>query len=191
MRQGKPRFLRLMANLPRGTCSRYVSTHRGKYKVKDFTGLDQFFAMARPLCAKAAIRLHTLLDRHDSIPSFNHIIDGNVHQIDILGKLVIESSAFCLLDHGNLDFSGFLSIHLARAQSKTQLRRRYSNSMQRGTASVVCDQIGVQTLIQSGNAYPQALCGVWVMNKSGKRITFLTNNFALKPELIAELYRQR
>jgi IS4 transposase len=26
---------------------------------------------------------------------------------------------------------------------------------------------------------------------TGKRITFLTNNFALKPELIADLYRQR
>ena len=28
-------------------------------------------------------------------------------------------------------------------------------------------------------------------DEAGKRITFLTNNFALKPELIADLYRQR
>jgi len=27
--------------------------------------------------------------------------------------------------------------------------------------------------------------------ESGKRVTFLTNNFALKPDLIAQLYRQR
>ena len=27
--------------------------------------------------------------------------------------------------------------------------------------------------------------------ETGKRLTFLTNNFALKPELIAQLYRQR
>jgi IS4 transposase len=30
-----------------------------------------------------------------------------------------------------------------------------------------------------------------VKDDRGKRITFLTNNFALKPELIADLYRQR
>ena len=30
-----------------------------------------------------------------------------------------------------------------------------------------------------------------VKDEAGKRITFLTNNFALKPELIADLYRQR
>ena len=30
-----------------------------------------------------------------------------------------------------------------------------------------------------------------VKDESGKCITFLTNNFALKPELIADLYRQR
>ena len=30
-----------------------------------------------------------------------------------------------------------------------------------------------------------------VKDDPGKRITFLTNNFALRPELIATLYRQR
>ena len=30
-----------------------------------------------------------------------------------------------------------------------------------------------------------------VKNDAGKRLVFLTNNFALKPELIADLYRQR
>jgi IS4 transposase len=32
---------------------------------------------------------------------------------------------------------------------------------------------------------------VVVKDETGKRITFLTNNFALKPELIAQLYHQR
>lgn len=32
---------------------------------------------------------------------------------------------------------------------------------------------------------------VVVRDETGKRVTFLTNNFALKPELIAALYRQR
>src|SRR5690606_5243541 len=43
----------------------------------------------------------------------------------------------------------------------------------------------------SAKDYPQALRRVFVKDETGKRITFLTNNFALKPELIADLYRQR
>lgn len=39
--------------------------------------------------------------------------------------------------------------------------------------------------------YPALLRRVVVKDDAGKRITFLTNNLALKPELIAALYRQR
>jgi IS4 transposase len=43
----------------------------------------------------------------------------------------------------------------------------------------------------SSKDYPATLRRVVVKDDAGKRITFLTNNFALKPELIADLYRQR
>jgi IS4 transposase len=43
----------------------------------------------------------------------------------------------------------------------------------------------------SSRDYPAALRRVVVKNEAGKRITLLTNNFVLKPELIADLYRQR
>ena len=39
--------------------------------------------------------------------------------------------------------------------------------------------------------YPTTLRRVVVKDDAGKRLVFLTNNFALKPELIADLYRQR
>jgi hypothetical protein len=61
----------------------------------------------------------------------------------------------------------------------------------RSTTSVICDQIGVLTFFYSSKDYPAALRRVVVKDETGKRITFLTNNFAFKPELIADLYRQR
>jgi hypothetical protein len=46
MHQGKLVFAQLMALLPLSTFRRCVANHRGEHKVKDFTCLDQFFAMA-------------------------------------------------------------------------------------------------------------------------------------------------
>ena len=146
---------------------------------------------------KAAVRMHTLLDLHGAIPSFIHITDGKTHEVNVLDKLTIEPGAFYLLDRGYLDFARLYAIHEARgffvtrAKSNTQFRRRYSNPLDRSSTSVFCDQIGVLTVFYSSKDYPAALRRVVVKDESGKCITFLTNNFALKPELIADLYRQR
>ena len=48
------------------------------------------------------------------------------------------------------------------------------------------------TVFYSSRDYPATLRRIVVKDEeTGKRLTFLTNNFALKPELIAQLYRQR
>ena len=46
MHQGKLVFSQLMAYLPMSTFRRCVAKYRGEHKVKDFSCLDQFFAMA-------------------------------------------------------------------------------------------------------------------------------------------------
>ncbi len=96
-----------------------------------------------------------------------------------------------------LDFARLFAIHQAqaffvtRAKSNTRFKRRYSRPVDRATTPVICDQTGVLTVFYSSKDYPAALRRVVVKDEADKRITFLTNNFALKPELIAQLYRQR
>jgi len=46
MHQGKLVFAQLMLYLPLSTFRRCVAEHNGEHKVKDFSCLDQFFAMA-------------------------------------------------------------------------------------------------------------------------------------------------
>ncbi|PLC49800.1 IS4 family transposase [Pollutimonas subterranea] len=146
---------------------------------------------------KAAIKLHTLLDLRGSIPTFIHISDGKTHEVNTLDYLQIEPDAYYLLDRGYLDFGRLFLIHQAsaffvtRAKSNTQFKRRYSRPVDRINTNVVCDQIGVLTVFYSSKDYPAPLRRVVVKDESGKRITFLTNNFALEPSLIADLYRQR
>jgi Transposase DDE domain/Domain of unknown function (DUF4372) len=147
--------------------------------------------------AKAAIKLHTLLDLRGSIPTFIHITDGKTHEVNTLDELMIEPGAYYLLDRGYLDFSRLFAIHQAqaffvtRAKRNTQFKRRYSQPVDRKNTDVVCDQIGTLSVFYSSKDYPAPLRRIVVKDEAGKRITFLTNNFALAPELIAQLYRQR
>ena len=148
--------------------------------------------------AKAAIKLHTLLDLRGAIPSFIHITDGKTHEVNILDALIIEPGAYYLLDRGYLDFGRLFAIHQAhaffvtRAKRNTKFKRRYSHPVDRVNTNVLCDQVGVLTVFYSSKDYPAPLRRIVVRDEeSGKRVTFLTNNFALKPELIAQLYRQR
>jgi hypothetical protein len=105
--------------------------------------------------AKAAIKLHTLLDLRGSIPSFIHITDGKTHEVNVLDDLLIEPGAFYLMDRGYLDFSRLFVIHQAqaffvtRAKSNTKFKRRYSHPVDRSTTQVICDQTGVLTVFYS------------------------------------------
>ena len=56
---------------------------------------------------------------------------------------------------------------------------------------MLCDQTGVLSGHLAGKDYPTTMRRVVVKDDTGKRLVFLTNNFTLKPELIADLYRQR
>jgi hypothetical protein len=146
---------------------------------------------------KAAIKLHTLLDLRGAIPTFIYISDGKTHEVNVLDDLFIEPGAYYLMDRGYLDFARLHAIHEAqaffvtRAKSNTRFRRRYSRQVDRVKTSILCDQTGMLTVYYSRKDYPVVLRRIVARDDAGKRVTFLTNNFALKPELIATLYRQR
>ena len=166
----------------------------------DATTIDlclSVFSWAPFRTTKAAIKLHTLLDLRGSIPSFIHITDGKTHDVNILDDLLIEPAAFYLMDRGYLDFARLYAIHQAqaffvtRAKRNTQFKRRYSHAVDRLNTPVFSDQTGVLTVFYSRQDYPAPMRRVVIRDDAGKRIVFLTNNFALQPELIAQLYRQR
>lgn len=147
--------------------------------------------------AKAAIKLHTLLDLQGSIPSFIYISDGKLHEVNVLDDLIIEAGAFYLMDRGYIDFKRLHAIHVAggffvtRAKSNTRFERRYSNPVDRANSNIVFDQIGTLPLFYANKAYPSAIRCVKVLDDAGKTIRFMTNNLELPASMIADLYRQR
>src|SRR5450755_2660906 len=241
MHQGQLVFAQVMAHLPLSTFRRCVARYDGEHKVKSFSCLDQFYAMAfaqltfreslrdieaslvtqshrlyhlgfrspvarntlananavrpwqiyadlaqhligiaRPLYAnepigldlketvyafdattidlclsvypwapfrstKAAIKLHTLLDVRGSIPTFIHISDGKMHDVNALDLLLPEAGAYYVMDRGYLDFERLCRLHEAgsffvtRAKSNLKAERRYSHPVDRASG-LICDQ---------------------------------------------------
>ena len=146
--------------------------------------------------AKAAVKMHTLLDLRGNIPSFIHISDGKMHEVNTLDMLIPEPGAFYIMDRGYLDFQRLYAFHQAgsffviRAKSNLKFQRRYSNPCDRASG-IICDQIGILTVFYSNRHYPETLRRIRIKDADGKTLIFLTNNSSLPAQSIAELYRCR
>ncbi len=147
---------------------------------------------------KAAIKLHTLLDLHGNIPSFIHVSDGKMHDVNALDLIDFETGAFYLFDRGYIDFARLFAVtkvqafFVTRAKRNMKFKRRYSQPVNRAGTSILCDQTGVLTGFYAKTDYPTVLRRVVVRDtETGEHVVFLTNNFSLSAELIAALYRQR
>ena len=146
---------------------------------------------------KAAVKLHTLLDLRGSIPTFLHISDGKLHDVNVLDILPIEAGAFYVMDRGYVDFTRLYAMHQAgaffvtRAKQGMDARRVYSSPTQRSTG-VICDQRVMLNGFYSAKAYPEHLRRVRFKDpESGKTLVFLTNNTVLPALTIAALYKSR
>lgn len=146
---------------------------------------------------KAAIKLHTLLDLRGNIPTFLHISDGKLHDVNVLDLLVPEPGAFYVMDRGYIDFERLHRLHetgsffVTRAKSNLKAQRRYSHPVDRSTG-LICDQTIVLTGFYSRQHFDTPLRRIKFKDPTtGKRLVFLTNNFALPAITIADLYRCR
>jgi hypothetical protein len=155
------------------------------------------FSWAPFRSTKAAIKLHTLLDLRGNIPSFLHISDGKLHDVNVLDLLLPEPGAFYVMDRGYIDFERLHCLHEAgsffvtRAKSNLKAQRRYSHPVDRSTG-LICDQTIVLTGFYSRQDFDTPLRRIRFKDpETGKRLVFLTNNFALSAITITELYRCR
>ena len=146
---------------------------------------------------KAAVKLHTLLDLRGNIPTFIHISDGKMHEVNILDQLIPEAGAFYVMDRGYLDFTRLHQFHqsgaffVIRGKSNLKIQRRYSRPVDR-TTGLVCDQTVILTGFYSQQDYELPLRRIRYKDpQTNKTLIFLTNNFALPALTIAQLYKCR
>src|SRR5579863_751275 len=165
----------------------------------DSTTIDlclSLFPWAPFRSTKAAVKLHTLLDVRGAIPTFIHISDGKLHDVNVLDLLVPEPGAFYVMDRGYLDFARLYSLHQAgsffvtRLKSNSKFRRLYSLPVDRASG-VICDQLGELTGFYSQQGYPERLRRIRYRDSEDRRLIFLTNHLSLPSRTVCELYRLR
>ncbi len=146
---------------------------------------------------KAAIKLHTLLDLRGAIPTFIHISDGKLHDVNVLDLLPPEPGAFYVMDRGYVDFTRLFAWHQAgsffvtRAKSNFKYKRVYSSPVDRSTG-LICDQQVELTVTNSRRSYPERLRLVRFKDpETGKKLTFLTNHFGIPALTVCALYKSR
>jgi hypothetical protein len=165
----------------------------------DATTIDlclSLFPWAKFRKTKAAVKLHTLLDLRGAIPSFIHISDGKLHDVNVLDVLIAEPGAFYVMDRGYLDFERLYRLHQAasffvtRAKSNFKFKRVYSRPVDRSTG-LLCDQEVELVVFYSRRDYPARLRRIRYRDTEGRRLVFLTNHMTLAPLTICELYHSR
>ena len=166
----------------------------------DSTTIDlclSLFPWAHFRSTKSAVKMHTLLDLRGNIPSFIHISNGKMHDVNVLDMLAPEAGAIYVMDRGYVDFARLYELHQAgaffvtRAKSYLKTHRVYSAATDR-TAGVIADQTIVLDGHYTGQDYPVHLRRVRFKDpQTGKTLVFLTNQTTLPALTICDLYKSR
>ena len=173
---------------------------KGKVYAFDSSTIDlclSVFWWAKFRKNKAGIKLHTLYDVVTQIPTFIHITEATVNDVNAMDLIPYETGAYYIFDRGYIDFKRLYYItklsafFVTRGKSNLKFRRIYSNKVDKSTG-VLCDQIGKLTGFYVSKDYPEKLRRVKFYDEETKRtFVFLTNNMELKATEIAMLYKKR
>jgi len=99
------------------------------------------------------------LDLQGNIPTFIHISDGKLHDVNVLDLLIPEPGAFYIMDRGYVDFERLFTLHrtgrffVIQTKSNTKYRRRYSHPGDK-SGGVRCDRTIALSGVKSVRDYP-------------------------------------
>lgn len=134
---------------------------------------------------KGAIRLHTVLDIKSEIPRYVHVTDGKTHEVNVLDLIEYEPLGIYVMDRAFIDFSRLYTIHqhfayfITRAKTNTKYKRVYSAKVDKATGVMVDQRVRLVNFY-AAKQYPEMIRRIkYFDTETGKRFTFLTNNFEL------------
>ena len=166
----------------------------------DSTTIDlclSLFPWAKFRKNKGAVKLHTQLNLKTLLPKDIEITDGLCHDVNILDRIIFELNSIYVLDRGYVDFQRLHGIHaskayfVVRAKKNMRFKRILSSKIDK-TTGVQCDQTIKFAGVVASKDYPERIRRVKYRDSQTRKVfVYLTNHFALAPEMIAELYKNR
>lgn len=162
------------------------------------------WALFRKNQGKGGIKIHTLFDVETSIPTFFHITEARVHDMNAMDVIPYEKSSFYIFDRGYNDFKRLYAIEsigayfVVRGKKNNDFKpmkwkRRFSPD-----SGILSDAISYMDGQLTMGKYPDKIRRViyWDdVNK--KKFIFFTNAFDederldISPMMVAELYHNR
>lgn len=172
----------------------------GKVYAFDSSTIDlclYVFWWAKFRTTKAGIKLQTLYDITTQIPTFIHITNATVNDMNAMDVIPYESEAYYIFDRGYVDYKRLYNVtrHTAyfviRPKKNLQFQYTQMNPVNEKNG-VMSDQIGKLTGFYISQFYPDEISKVIYYDKETNRtFVYLTNNMKLTSEQIALLYKKR
>ena len=189
-----------------------ISIAQGKRITREFVIAGRFYAFDSTtidLClnlfwwasfrkAKGGIKVHTLYDVVTQIPTFLHITQARVHDMNAMDEIPYEPNAYYIFDRGYFDLARLFTVNLIgsyfviRQRGHLQYEIVEGEDLLEGADNILFDQTIRLTGQQTRKKYPSLLRRiVYYSTEHNRSFTYLTNSFEVKAEHIALLYKNR
>ncbi len=190
-----------------------ISIAQGKRVTRDFIIAGRFYAFDSTtidLCmnlfwwanfrkTKAGIKVHTLFDVVTQIPTFIHITEARVHDMNAMDEIPYEPNAYYIFDRGYFDLARLFTVNLIGSNFVIRERGRLKYEIIEGEDdlkdcgdNIIKDQTIRLTGQQTGKKYPSLLRRIVYYSTEHKRtFTYITNNFEISAVHITLLYKNR
>lgn len=173
----------------------------GKFYAFDSTTIDlclSLFKWAYFRKNKGGIKVHTLFDVVTQIPTYIHITEAKVHDVNVMDLIPYEPYAFYIFDKGYYDLARLFVINtigsyfVIRQKSHLKYEVVDGEELIDDGDNILIDQKIRLVGYQTRKKYPSELRRIVYYAPDLKRtFTFLTNNISIKAKDIAMLYKQR
>ena len=162
------------------------------------------WAIYRKNQGKGGIKVHTLYDIETSIPTFFHITEARVNDMNAMDAIPYEENSFYIFDRGYNDFKRLYAIEaigayfVVRGKKNNDFRpMKWKRRFPPGSG-ILSDAIGYMDGQLTMGKYPDRIRRVIYWDEENKRkFIFFTNAFAederldISPMMVAELYHNR
>ncbi|GHV12429.1 IS4 family transposase [Spirochaetia bacterium] len=147
--------------------------------------------------AKGAVKLHLNLDGDNLISYDAYLSCGKVHDVHGMAELCREPGVIYVLDRGYVDYKSLYDIELRGSFFVTRMKsngkyKRIKNNPHAKDGPIVSDVVIQMTGNNTRKQYPKELRKVRYYDKEFHHTyEFITNNFTLAAQEIADIYKAR
>ena len=156
------------------------------------------WAIFRKNQRKGGIKVHTLYDLETSIPTFFHITEARVNDMNAMDVIPYEENSFYIFDRGYNDFERLFRINAIGAYFIVRGKKNNDFKPMKWTrrfppgSGILSDAIGYMNGELTRGKYPEKVRRIVYWDDERKRkFIFFTNALDISPMMVAELYHNR